>query len=103
MTRAKVSLKPWQPYRVWRNHAKGEQARTIIVYPCVEMFPAGCAITVFEAPDSHTGGPQNGAVPIGAKGDAVALTVQPGNTVFVHFDNGKTNVISVLADISQEP
>ncbi len=43
MTHAKVSLKPWQPVRVWRNRTKSEQRRTITVYPCVETFPPGSA------------------------------------------------------------
>ena len=103
MTRAKVPLKTWQPLRVWRNRTNADQKRTINVYPCVEQFPPGCVITVFEAPEAETGGSQTGRVDVGPRGDSVALTIQPGNAVFVQFDQGKSSTASVLADIAQEP
>ena len=103
MTHAKVSLKPWQPHRVWRNRTDAEQRRTITVNPCVETFPPGCQITLFEAADDDAGRTKNGRIELGTKGDSVALMIQPGNAVFVHFDQGKSTVTSVLADVSQEP
>src|SRR5260370_4856478 len=106
MTSPKVPLKPWHPYRVWRNHTTAEQKRTITLFPCagVETFPPGCVITVFEAAETNNGGPPASAgIQVGPKGDSVGFSVQPGNAVFVHFDQGTTPVNSVLADISQEP
>jgi len=103
MTHAKVSLKPWQPVRVWRNRTGSQQLRTITVYPCVETFPPGCQITLFEAADDEGVSPSNGRVAVGPKGDSVALFIQPGNAVFVHVDLAQSAVTSVIADITQEP
>ncbi|HEV8040193.1 MAG TPA: hypothetical protein VGP62_15100 [Bryobacteraceae bacterium] len=103
MTHAKVSLKPWQPVRVWRNRTKNEQRRTITVYPCVETFPPGSEITLFEAPDEDGVSPTDGSVSVGVRGDSVALVIQPGNAVFVHIDLAKSAATSVIADITQEP
>jgi hypothetical protein len=103
VTHPKVSLKPWQSHRVWRNQTASDQRRTITVYPCVETFPPGCQVTLFEAPDCAGGPERDGQIELGSKGDSVALVVRPGNAVFVRFDQGKSAVASVLADISQEP
>jgi hypothetical protein len=103
MTHAKVSLKPWQPVRVWRNRTSSEQRRTITIYPCVETFPPGSEITLFEAPDDDGVCPPAGRVAVGQKGDSVALVIQPGNAVFVHIDLAKSAATSVIADITQEP
>lgn len=103
MTHAKVSLKPWQPVRVWRNRTRAEQRRTITVYPCVETFPPGSEISLFEAPDNDGLAPSEGRVAVGERGDSVALVIQPGNAVFVHIDLTKSNAASVIADITQEP
>lgn len=103
MTHAKVSLKPWQPLRVWRNRTNVEQPRTIAVYPCVETFPPGCEIKLFEAPDDHGVAPSTGHVDVGQRGDSVALVVRPGHAIFVHIDLAKSKTASVLADITEEP
>jgi hypothetical protein len=103
MTHAKVALKPWQPVRVWRNRTSTEQRRTIAVYPCVETFPPGAEITVFEAADNDGVSQPAGRIDVGPRGDSVALAIQPGNAVFVHIDLAKSSAASVLADISQEP
>jgi len=103
MTHAKVSLKPWQPLRVWRNQTSLVQRRTIAVYPCVETFPPGCQIRLFEAPDNDGLAPSSGQVEVGQRGDSVGLAVQPGNAVFLHIDLAASKVASVLADITQEP
>jgi hypothetical protein len=104
MTHAKVSLKPWQPVRIWRNWTKSEQRRTITVYPCVETFPPGSEISLFEAPDEDGVAPsQGGHIAVGTRGDSVALMIQPGNAVFVHIDLAKSAATSVIADITQEP
>jgi hypothetical protein len=103
MTHAKVSLKPWQPVRVWRNRTKSEQWRTITVYPCVETFPPGSEVSLFEAPDDDGVSPTEGRVAVGTRGDSVALVIQPGNAVFVHIDLAKSAATSVIADITQEP
>ncbi len=103
MTHAKVSLKPWQPVRVWRNHTKIEQRRTITVYPCIETFPPGSEITLFEAADNDGVTPTDCRVAVGSRGDSVAMVVQPGNAVFVHIDLAKSAATSVIADITQEP
>jgi hypothetical protein len=103
MTHAKVSLKPWQPVRVWRNWTKSEQRRTITVYPCVETFPPGSEITLFEAPDEDGVAPTDSRVAVSVRGDSVALVIQPGNAVFVHIDLAKSAATSVIADITQEP
>ena len=103
MTHAKVSLKPWQPVRVWRNRTGAEQRRTITIYPCVETFPPGAEITLFEAPDDDAVSPTNGRVSVGPKGDSVALLIQPGNAVYVHIDLAKSGATSATADITQEP
>jgi hypothetical protein len=103
MTHAKVALKPWQPVRVWRNWTKTEQRRTITIFPCVETFPPGSEITLFEAPDADGVAPTEGRVAVGVRGDSVALMVQPGNAVFVHIDLAKSAATSVVADITQEP
>jgi hypothetical protein len=103
MTHAKVSLKPWQPVRVWRNRTSTEQRRTITVYPCVETFPPGCQITLFEAADEDGVSPSERLVAVGPRGDSVALAVQPGNAVFVHIDLAQSAATSVIADITQEP
>ncbi len=103
MTHAKVSLKPWQPVRVWRNRTSAVQGRTITVYPCVETFPPGSEITLFEAADDDGVSPSEGRVAVGPRGDSVALVVQPGNAVFVHIDLAKSAATSVIADITQEP
>jgi hypothetical protein len=103
MTHAKVSLKPWQPLRVWRNRTNLVQRRTITVYPCVETFPPGCEIKVFEAPDTEGLPPSNGHIEVGQRGDSVGLAVQPGNAIFVHINLSESKVASVLADITQEP
>lgn len=103
MTHAKVSLKPWQPVRVWRNHTKIEQRRTITVYPCIETFPPGSEITLFEAADDDGVTPTEARVALGNRGDSVAMMVQPGNAVFVHIDLAKSSATSVIADITQEP
>ncbi len=103
MTHAKVSLKPWQPVRVWRNWTKSEQRRTITVYPCVETFPPGSEITLFEAPDEDGASLTDSRVSVGVRGDSVALMIQPGNAVFVHIDLAKSAATSVIADITQEP
>jgi hypothetical protein len=102
MTHAKVSLKPWQPVRVWRNRTSSEQRRTITVYPCVETFPPGSEITLFEAGDED-GSPSERKVAVGPRGDSIALLIQPGNAVFVHIDLAKSAATSVIADITQEP
>jgi hypothetical protein len=103
MTHAKVSLKPWQPVRVWRNWTRSEQRRTITIYPCVETFPPGSEITLFEAPDQDGVSPTDGRVAVGSRGDSVAMVIQPGNAVFVHIDLAKSAATSVVADITQEP
>lgn len=103
MTHAKVSLKPWQPHRVWRNRTSTEQRRTITVYPCIEAFPPGCQVALFEAAEDTRGPQENSRIELGSKGDSVAMVVQPGHAVFVHYDQGKSIATSVLADISQEP
>jgi hypothetical protein len=103
MTHAKVSLKPWQPVRVWRNRTRTEQKRTITVYPCVETFPPGSEISLFEGADDDGVSPSEGRVAVGPRGDSVALVVQPGNAVFVHIDLAKSAATSVIADITQEP
>jgi len=103
MTHAKVALKPWQPVRVWRNRTKSEQRRTITIYPCVETFPPGSEITLFEAADEDGVAPTEGRVAVGLRGDSVALLIQPGNAVFVHIDLAKSAATSVVADITQEP
>ena len=103
MTHAKVSLKPWQPLRVWRNRTRLEQKRTITVHPCVETFPPGTEISLFEAADDDGVSPGDGRVAVGPRGDSVALLIQPGNAVFVHIDLAKSAATSVIADITQEP
>jgi len=103
MTHAKVCLKPWQPVRVWRNRTSFEQRRTITVYPCVEAFPPGCEIKLFEASDDDGVAPVDGHIHVGPRGDSVALNIQPGNAVFVHVDLANSNAMTVLADITQEP
>ncbi len=103
MTHAKVSLKPWQPVRVWRNRTRTEQRRTITVYPCVETFPPGSEISLFEAADEDGVSPADSRVAVGPRGDSVALVIQPGNAVFVHIDLAKSAATSVIADITQEP
>jgi hypothetical protein len=103
MTHAKVPLKPWQPVRVWRNRTGAQQLRTITVSPCVEMFPPGCQIKLFEAPDDDGVAPTNGHVDVGQRGDSVALAVQPGYAVFVHVELVNSSAVSVLADITEEP
>ncbi len=103
MTHAKVSLKPWQPVRVWRNRTNTQQLRTITVYPCVETFPPGSQITLLEAEENDGVNPSNRRVDVGPRGDSVALVVQPGHAVFVHIDLAKSAATSVLADITQEP
>ncbi len=103
MTHAKVSLKPWQPVRVWRNRTGAQQLRTVTVFPCVEAFPPGCQIKLFEAPDEDGVAPSNGHVDVGQRGDAVAMVVQPGHAIFVHVDLANSTSASVLADITQEP
>ena len=103
MTHAKVSLKPWQPVRIWRNRTEVQQRRTIAVYPCVETFPPGCAIKVYEAPDDDGVAPVKTHVDVGQHGDSVALMVGPGNAIYVHVDLAQSRAVSVLADITQEP
>jgi len=103
MTHAKVCLKPWQPVRVWRNRTSLEQRRTITVSPCVETFPPGCEIKLFEAPDDDAVVPENGQVNVGPRGDSVALDIRPGNAVFVRIDLSNSQAMTVLADITQEP
>jgi hypothetical protein len=103
MTHSKVALKSWQPVRVWRNRTRVEQLRTVGVYPCVESFPPGCQIKLFEAPDNNGGPPSNGHVDVGQQGDSVALGVRPGYAIFVHVDLAKSQAASVLADITEEP
>jgi hypothetical protein len=103
MTHAKVSLKPWQPVRVWRNRTNNEQRRTVAVYPCVETFPPGAEVTLFEAPDDDGVLHSGSRVAVGARGDSVALVIQPGNAVFVHIDLANSAATSVIADITQEP
>ena len=73
------------------------------MYPCVETFPPGSEITLFEAPDEDGVSPTDGCVSVGARGDSVALVIQPGNAVFVHIDLAKSAATSVIADITQEP
>jgi hypothetical protein len=85
-----------QSVRVWRNW-------TIPISPCVETFPPGSEVTLFEAPDADGVAPAEGRVAAGVRGDSVALVVQPGNAVFVHIDLAKSAATSVVADITQEP
>lgn len=103
MTHAKVSLKSWQPVRVWRNRTTVEQRRTITIYPCVETFPPGAHIKLFEAADDDGVAPAEGHVEVGPRGDSVAMNIRPGNAVFVHIDLSKSAATSVVADITQEP
>ena len=101
---SRVHLKHCEAYRVWRNQTGGARDRTVSVYPSAGEFPVQSTVTIFVAPDGHTGGPPAGAgKSVGPGGDSVAVNVPNGSAAFVHYDHGSATATSVDANVGEEP
>lgn len=103
ITRTGEVLTHCQVYRAWRNQTGAAQNRTISVYPSNGQFPPRATVTVFVAPDGHTGAPRANMNPtsVGQNGDRVAKNVPNGQAVFVHLSSRRG--ANVTADISDNP
>ncbi|HXP78243.1 MAG TPA: hypothetical protein VN823_29170 [Stellaceae bacterium] len=105
LTRQRVHLEHCVASRAWRNQSGAAQNRTVGAYPSSGDFPTGSTVTIFVAPDGHTGAPTAAMAPttVGSGGDSVGKNVPNGSAVFVHYDQGTAKPTRVDADITEEP
>jgi hypothetical protein len=99
----KRTLKHCEVYRAWRNQSGGDENRTVSVFPSNPTTipqPPTATVTVFVAPDGHTGAPGagNGPTPVGPNGDSIGKRVHDGEAIFVHLQGRAGQEIEVVVD-----